>query len=242
MSTDTFDIFFSGQIMEGQNETEVRKKVGHIFKANEKQLERLFSGQAIKIKSGVDLDNAVKYRVAFRNAGALIDIKPTTAANPKTEAQPQAASSQPSETSTQPQGTAGQPLASAEPQPAEKDEIELLPPQTGSLIDCAAEVIPAAIPNIDGLNFDDTDEPLDKTEPPPPANIDTQNLTLNPASLETVLDETEPPPPANIDTSSMELNPANTGSLEDCQQAVEPAEIPDISALEMVEPKAQNSQ
>ncbi|MFC1601941.1 hypothetical protein ACFL3U_00045 [Pseudomonadota bacterium] len=240
MSTEKFDILFSGQIMEGQDEAEVRTKVGHIFKANEKQLERLFSGQAVKIKSGVDLDSAVKYRVAFRNAGALIDIKPATAASPETTAQPQAAASQPSEAAAQSQDAASQP--SAAPQPAAKDEIELLPPKTGSLIDCASAVTPAAIPNIDGLDFDSTDAPLDKTEPPPPADIDTQNLTLNPADSETMLDETAPPPPADIDTNDLDLNPANTGSLEDCQQVVEPAEIPDISALEMVEPKAQSSQ
>jgi len=226
MSTEKFDIFFSGQIMEDQDEAEVRTKVGRIFKANEKQLDRLFSGQAVKIKSGVDLDSAVKYRVAFRNAGALIDIRPTTTASTATAAQPQATDSSPPTESSQPA----------------KDGIELLPPKTGSLIDCAPEVIPAAIPNIDSMDFGNNAEPLDATEPPPPANIDTQGLTLNPASTETMLDETEPPPPANIDTDSLDLNPANTGSLEDCQQPVEPAEIPDISALKIIEADTQNSQ
>jgi len=234
MSTEKFDIFFSGQIMEDQDEAEVRTKVGRIFKANEKQVERLFSGQEVKIKSGVDLDNAVKYRVAFRNAGALIDIRPTSTASATPTAQPQ---------TTAPQ----QPQATTSPPPAEspqstKDGIELLPPKTGSLIDCAPEVVPAAIPNIDDMDFGSNAEPLDATEPPPPANIDTQGLTLNAASAETILDETEPPPPANIDTNSLELNPANTGSLEDCQQAVKPAEIPDISNLKIIEGDTQSSQ
>ncbi len=116
--------------------------------------------------------------------------------------------------------------------------MELLPAKTGSLIDCAAEVVPAEIPNIDGITLGSSTAPLDSREPPPPANIDTEDLTLSPARPEAMLDESEPPPPAEIDTSGLTLNAANTGTLEDCQQPVEAAKIPDISALEMVEPKA----
>jgi len=222
MSAERFNIFFSGQIIEGHNEVEVRARIGRIFKANPKQLEQLFSGQPIKIKSGVDLDKAIKYRVTFRDAGALIDIRPISTAGTATTEQPQAKTTQ--------------------PPPAAKDEVELLPPQTGSLIDCAPEVIPAAIPNIDGITLGSNADPLDETEPPPPANIDTHNLTLDPADSETMLDERKPPPPANINTDDLTLNTPNTGSLEDCQQPVEAAELPDISALEMIELKAKQLQ
>ncbi len=219
MSAERFDIFFSGQIIEGHDEVEVRARIGRIFKANPKQLEQLFSGEPIKIKSAVDLDKAVKYRVTFRDAWALIDIKPISTAS---TAQPQAQTTQPPPVS---------------PAPA-KDEVELLPPQTGSLIDCAAEVIPAVIPNIDGITLGSNAGPLDETEPPPLANIDTHNLTLGPARSEAVLDEREPPPPANINTSDLTLSTPNTGTLEDCQQPVEAIELPDISALEIAESKA----
>jgi len=226
MPTERFDIFFSGQIIEGQDEAKVREKIGRIFKATPKQLEQLFSGQPVKVKSGVDIDKAVKYRVTFRDAGALIDIKPVSTPNAATTTQPQAKPSQPPPSPSTPA----------------KDEVELLPAKTGSLIDCAAEVVPAEIPNIDGISLGSNTGPLDETEPPPPANIDTQGLTLNPAQSETTLDEREAPPPANIDTGDLTLNAANTGSLEDCQQVVEAAEIPDISALEMVESEQKHSQ
>lgn len=226
MSTERFDIFFSGQIIEGQDEATVRTKVGEIFNANPKQVAQLFSGQPVRIKSGVDLDKAAKYRVAFRDAGALIDIKPSSPAGTATPTQPQTK-------------TAQSPPISPSPT---KDEIELLPPKTGSLIDCAPKVTAAAIPDIDGITLGSNMGPLDETEPPPPANIDTSDLTLNPAHSEVVLDERKPPPPANIDTSDLVLNPANTGSLEDCQPLVEAAEIPDISALEMIEPETKSQQ
>ncbi len=204
--SEKFDIFFSGQIMDGQDESKVRTKLERIFNANPKQLERLFSGRPVKIKSGVDIEKATKYRVTFRGAGALIEIKPATATAP----------------------------ASA---PTTKDKIELLPAKTGSLIDCAPKVVPAEIPNIDNISLGSNAGSLDNREPPPPANIDTEGLTLNPAHSETFLDEHTPPPPAVIDTGSLSLSAANTGTLEDCQRHAEPAEIPDISALEMVEPK-----
>ncbi|MCF6354110.1 MAG: hypothetical protein L3J26_03255 [Candidatus Polarisedimenticolaceae bacterium] len=206
--SEKFDIFFSGQIIAGQDEAAVRAKLERAFNANPKQLEQLFSGQPVKIKSGVDIEKAAKYRVSFRNAGALIDIKPVT--------------------------TTAQPPAST---PPAKDKIELLPAKTGSLIDCAPQVVPAKIPNIDGITLGSSTAPLDSREPAPPANIDTEGLTLNPPHSETTLDERKPSPAAEIDTTGLTLNTANTGSLEDCQQPVEAAKIPDISALEIVEPK-----
>ena len=215
-----FDIFFSGQIIDGQDEAEVRTKLGRLFNASPQQLERLFSGDPTKIKSGVDIGKAAKYRVTFRDAGALIDIKPalTTASTAST---------------TQAQVTQPPPAT-----PPAEDEIELLPAKTGTLIDYAPKVVPVEIPNIDNIRLGSNTGSLDNREPPPPANIDTESLTLNPVHSEILLDESTPPPPADIDTRSLSLNAANTGTLEDCQQQIEPAEIPDISALEMAKPKA----
>ncbi|HEC16507.1 MAG TPA: hypothetical protein ENI99_08070 [Sedimenticola sp.] len=190
MSTERYDIFFSGQIMEGEDEAGVRKKIGAMFKASPEQLERLFSGKPVKIKSGVDLDKAVKYRVAFRDAGALVDIHP--AASDAQTAQPQPATAK----STKPAPDTG--------------AVTLLPPNTGSLIDCAPEIVAAPIPDISGISLAEPGATIDESEPPPPVDIDTEDLVLN---------------------------PPRTGSLEDCRQAVEAMEIPDISALKIVDPE-----
>ncbi|MFC1683970.1 hypothetical protein ACFL0R_00655 [Pseudomonadota bacterium] len=243
MPIDLYDIFFSGTIMEGHNEAEVKTKVGRIFKAEGARLERLFSGQPIRVKAGVDLDTAVKYRVTFRDAGALVDIKPSDA---------------PADTGTQTtQSSSSQPP----PQPAEShtstDEISLLPPRTGSLEDCAEKVAPAPLPDISGLSMDRPGITLDETEPPPPVEINTEGLSdvigsledcqqpVEPAELPDIsgitmeqpgiiLDETEPPPPVEIDTEGLS---SSIGSLEDCQQQVEPVEIPDTSAMDIVSPE-----
>lgn len=225
MPIDQYDIFFTGTIIEGQDEAEVRIKVGQIFKASGDKLDRLFSGEPIKIKSGVDLDTASKYRVAFREAGALIDIKPV-GSKPSPKPAPVV---KPSAKPT--------PAPAPEQQPAiTESEITLSAPNTGSLIDCAEEVTPAPIPNIDNLSMTEanTGSLIDCTQEVEPEPIpDISGISMDNAGA--ILDETESPPPAEIDTSQLSAEPPNTGSLEDCYQPPEPVEIPDISNMKIAE-------
>ena len=181
-----FDIFFSGQIIEGKDPNQVQQNVGKMFKANEDHLARLFSGKPIKIKSAIDQDTAIKYRLAFRDAGALIEIRTSDPL-----AAPVAEKKIPQEAA-----------------PHAADEITLLPPQTGSLIDCAKEVTPTPLPDISSIQL---------------------------ASPGIDLDETPPAPPANISTDGLILNPANTGSLEDCHIEKEAMVIPDISQIKLTD-------
>jgi hypothetical protein len=172
--------------MEGAIPDNTRQQIGKIFKANDEQLNKLFSGNPVKIKTGVDVDTASKYRVAFRNAGAIIDIKPSASSSYTSDKSPSV------ETSSQ----------------KEIEELTLLPPNTGSLIDCAKEVTPQQTPN-------------------------TEHISL--ASPGTVIDESPEPEPAEIDISSLSVSPANSGTLEDCKKDVEPYPIPDISHLDIDE-------
>lgn len=181
MPHQTYDVVFSGQLMEGANLEDAKRQINSIFNTNTDQLNKLFSGNPVTIKSSVDEETAAKYRVAFRKAGALVEIKPST-------------STSTSSNKTQP--------------PVEEtlDELTLLPPNTGSLIDCAKTVPPQPIPDI-------------------------SNISL--ASPGTVLDNSSPPEPPEIDTSTLSVNPPNSGTLEDCKKQVEPYPIPDISHLDI---------
>jgi hypothetical protein len=186
MAIQTFDIFFSGQLMESEREAEVKEKIGQLLKANPAQLEQLFSGRPIRIKSAVDEEMATRYRVAFRNAGALIEIRPAAASPP---------------------GDTAPAAPSGESQPS-SDTLTLLPPRTGSLVDCTPQVTPQPLPDISSLSL---------------------------AAQDRNLDESEEIPPPVIDTSDLSLAPTNTGSLEDCTPAVASAPLPDISALQLEE-------
>jgi hypothetical protein len=184
MPQQTYDVIFSGQLLEGANQEDAKHQINSIFKTNTDQLNKLFSGNPVTIKSSVDEETAAKYRVAFRKAGALVEIKPSV--------------------STSTNSNTTQPI-----QPPTKEtlnELTLLPPNTGSLIDCAKAVPPQPIPDI-------------------------SNISL--ASPGTVLDDSSPPAPPEIDTSTLSVNPANSGTLEDCKKQVEPYPIPDISHLDI---------
>ncbi len=193
MPSPLFDILFHGQIMEGRDPAAVKGEIGKLFKADAEKVERLFSGKAICIKSGVDQETAARYRTAIRNAGALVEIRP-------------AAQSQEAEEREAAPAEAKQPAAES-PRPEDEDMV-LLPPNTGSLIDCAKEVTPRPIP-------------------------DTSSISLAPEG--TTIDERDETPAADIDTSELTLNPPHSGSLEDCARPVEPTPIPDISNMELEE-------
>ena len=76
MSDDLFDIYFAGKVINADELETVKQKVAKLFNANESVLAKLFSGTPVKIKKAVDMDTAIKYRVKFREAGAVVDIRP----------------------------------------------------------------------------------------------------------------------------------------------------------------------
>ncbi|HHH38871.1 MAG TPA: hypothetical protein ENK50_04775 [Sedimenticola sp.] len=147
---ETYDIYFSGQIIAGRPEPEVRQNLGRLFRTDGAALERLFSGTPVRVKRGVDQETAIRYRVAFREAGALVEIRPS--------------------------GESG----GQSPRTAPSPGLSLLPPRSGSLADCAPAVTPVPLPDISGLALAPPGAPLDDATPPPPADIDTTGLTLFP--------------------------------------------------------------
>ena len=160
MSFEKYDIFFSGELIEGADEAEARRKIGALFKLPPDKVGNLFSGKPVAVKRDVDMDTAVKYRVAFRDAGALVNIKPATKAS-----------------SEKPEAPAAPP---AEPEAESGSGMTLAPANTGSLEDCAPKVIPTPIPDISYMNLDEAGTLIDESEPPPPVEVDTSALSLAP--------------------------------------------------------------
>lgn len=185
MPIDTYDIFFSGKLMEGYPEAAVKEQMGRLLKLNPAQLEHLFSGRTVRIKAAVDEETATRYRIAFRDVGALLEIHPAAVA--------------PEERAT---------TAAPEEPPPSSDSLTLLPPRSGSLIDCAPKVDAQPLPDISSLSLSERDRMLDEMK--------------------------QTPPPA-IDISALSLSPANSGTLEDCAPAIEPSPLPDISNLQLEE-------
>jgi len=166
VSQERFDIYFAGELLPDHAPEAVKQWLGAQFKLQGQALEQLFSGQAVRIKQGVDMDTAGRYRSAFRKAGALLEIRPISAS---AEAAPQPA-------------TPVTPTEDATPASPSGSEPELLPANTGSLEDCAVPVTAAAIPDIGHMALDAPEHPLDDTPPAPPADIDISQLSAQPAN------------------------------------------------------------
>ena len=248
MSIETFDVYFSGALIKDHDPEQVKRKIGAMFKLEGDRLERLFSGKPIPIKRGVDMDRAIKYRVAFRDAGGLVDIvpagEPAPVAKPAPAPRP-AADKPPAESAAKPS-----PLTLAEgPMEAPTDnpgpeitvpDYALSTAEGFDLSDCAPEVTPQELPDISSLDLNNPGTQLDETPAPEPLEIDTAALELDAPG--NILEEQAPPEALVIDTDSLSLSPANEGSLEDCQPEVEATPLPNLDHLEIIESKEEKTQ
>ena len=166
-----FDIYFLGETLADADPVEVRNGVAALFKISGDAVERLFSGKAVRVKHGVDVDTAGRYREAFRNVGALVQIVPAGAPAPEGPAfarattgtvQPAPAGGNADQSAASPGGmTLAEPGATLDhtppPPPAEIDTsgLEALPPNSGSLEDCHQPVPPHPIPDISHMRLVD---------------------------------------------------------------------------------------
>ncbi|MCB1772723.1 MAG: hypothetical protein KDI88_03840 [Gammaproteobacteria bacterium] len=157
-----FDIYFLGETLADADPVEVRNGVAALFKISGDAVERLFSGKAVRVKHGVDVDTAGRYREAFRNVGALVQIVPAGAPAPDGPAVARAPTPPVAGGGQSPGGmTLAEPGATLDhtppPPPAQIDisGLEALPPNSGSLEDCHQPVPPRTIPDISHMQLVD---------------------------------------------------------------------------------------
>jgi hypothetical protein len=248
MSGEIYDVYFSGVIIKSNDPAEVKRKIGAIFKLQGEKLDRLFCGKPIPIKKGIDMERAIKSRVTFRDAGALLDIVPAGDPPPLPKpAQPPPAKVATADT---PQANNGLTLADgpmepagdadADTPPVAVPDYELSSVQGFDLSDCTPSLEPVEIPDISSLNMEKPGITLDESPQPEPLTIDTSDLELDKPGA--TLIEAPPSETPDIDTADLSLAPANQGSLEDCQTPVEPAPIPNIDHLKVVKSEQASSQ
>lgn len=162
----TFDIYFLGQVLPDADPASVKRNVAALFKMPEASADRLFTGKALRVKQAIDAEAAGRYRAAFRDAGALIQIVPAGSPPPADAAAglpatPDATSSPPPAPETSGMGLAAPGAIIDEtpaPPPAEIDTsgLSALPPNSGSLEDCRIDKEPYPIPDISHLKIVDS--------------------------------------------------------------------------------------
>lgn len=66
-----YDIYFDGNIMEGIDPSEVKRRLSVLFKVDAPVIEKLFREAPISIKKGLNREQAIQYKQAFQQTGAL---------------------------------------------------------------------------------------------------------------------------------------------------------------------------
>lgn len=84
------DIYFRGDIAPGEKIAEVRERLKKLFKADDEQMQRLFSGRPAVIRRNLDGPAAEQYSEAMLKAGALVELRPV---EPSTETEQTSADS-----------------------------------------------------------------------------------------------------------------------------------------------------
>lgn len=242
----SFDIYFSGQILGNQDLAVVKTNIGKLFKLSGSRLEGLFSGKPVRIKSAIDVEEAGKYREAFRRAGGIIEVVPH---------------------GQRPLPPSGEgPTEEKKPASATRaaPEFELMPAHSGSLIDVARPVPTPVEPDLMNYSLAPAGALIPQAEPVESPKIDTSHIHAEPAntgSLEEFAERKDPAPIPDIshihaaapgegntedlvppspapeppDTSHIHAAPANSGSLEDCVEEKPPVQIPDISNITLAD-------
>jgi len=172
----SFDIYFLGEILPDADPPAARQGVAKLFKVREDAVEKLFSGNPLRVKQGVDADTASRYRSAFREVGALIQIVGSGA--PAPAAKTPDLRTEPDSPATQQRDSApeqpplvqvdeeddfglaepGAILDHSEPTAAadiDTGSLEALPANTGTLEDCKVEKPHRPIPDISHLQLVD---------------------------------------------------------------------------------------
>lgn len=235
-----YNVYFAGQLLDGQELPAVRANMAKLFNADEATLDKLFSGKAQLVKRDCDKATALKYKQAIEKAGALPVIKaaeatptPSPAApadKPMTAAERIAALASAPDLSAQPQAAESE----ASPEPVDtpsQDDIALAPSGTEVLRAEERAAPVASSVNTPDLDVDTSGERLSDTPPEPPAAPDTSHLS------EAAVGELLPNLPSSTtaldpDTSGLSLSPDGT-DFSDCAAPEPTAPELDLSGIDL---------
>jgi hypothetical protein len=166
-----FDIYFVGEMLPDADPDAVKIGVAGLFKLAPDSAERLFSGKPVRVKQAVDPDTASRYRAAFREVGALVQIVPEGSPAPATRAAvppaPKVSPAEPGLSAELPvveesddfdlaaPGATIDPKPSPPPAHIDTGHLEALPANTGSLEDCKVDKPSRPIPDISHIKLVD---------------------------------------------------------------------------------------
>lgn len=215
-----FDVYFSGELLEGYERDSVKAAVGSLFGLAGPKLEALFSGVPVRIKKNLDTERAGRLRKKFLELGALVQIVPAGSEPPDSPTgTPQPRATHPSSPSTAPPPArpADDSLSLAPQAPLKTDS------PTGEETEFRTPSLTLSTPDGSPLVEEET------VEPPPLPDIGGLSLAPLEAQGQERPAEPAPPPP---DISHLEMAPLDDGP-EEPDRNREPPPLPDISGLSL---------
>lgn len=229
MDQPLYDIYFTGQLVEGADEATAKSNLAALFKAAPDKVGKFFDGKSHLLKRGIDKQAALKYKAALHQAGLLTAFKAhqsTTAEKPSAPVAKAPSAETNASVSTS---------SDTEPSTDTGSDGSLTLAPTGSdvLKESERSVFEAAdidISNIKLVSAFIDSEPEVSSAPPAP---DTSHLSVAAAGEDILVEKPVPPTPVDVDIDDMTLAPPG----EDLDQIVETADDinPDLSQYSIAE-------
>ncbi len=237
-----YNVYFAGQLLEGQELATVREKLAKLFNADQQTLDKLFSGKAQLLKRDCDKATALKYKQSMERAGAQPLIKasqgaatgpaPTPAPTKTLSAAERIAALAAAADESSYRSDASAPTTDqAEPQATNPEGMNLAP--AGADVLREEERPKPVTREVDtaGLEVDTAAQRLSEEPPAPPAAPDTSHLHMG-AVGEMIPNLPSDQAPLTPNIEAIDLAPQGT-DFTDC--AAPEAETPtlDLSGMDL---------
>jgi hypothetical protein len=212
---DSYNIYFDGEILEGEQLATVRQRVAALFNAREATLDKLFSGKTQLIKRHCSREEAERYEKAMHRAGARVRLVAVEESAAAVE---------------EPAGT----TPSAQRPAQDGSQITLAPSGTEVLRPDERRQHSAPVLDLSAYSLSPSGERLAPASPPPPPPPDTGDLRTEEIG-EGLPTLQRPPPPPPPDTSRLSLAEREAG-LQNSGDRTPAPPAPDTTHLSVEAP------
>lgn len=229
-----YDVYFDGQVQDGEDPGRVREQLGKLFNADERTLDQLFSGKPNAIKRGCDRDTARKYKSAMEKAGAVPVIRAQRRVAKNGGASATAAekiaalAAAPDRVDYRGDSPAA---ARAETAPIDDDGIALAPPGTEVLRENERAAPVTREIDTSALQVDTNATRLSEKPDTSPLQLDTSHLSVAEAGT-TIPNLPSSEAPLSPDTSAIALSEPGA-DFSDCARPAPPPPELDLSSLNL---------
>ncbi len=217
MSSELFNLVFSGELVKGAQVDAVKANLAKMFKLAPAQIEKMFSGNAITLKKNVDAETGRKLRAKFKQAGIVCRLESFSAtaqaatptnqvreqaldkASEKTQQQSKAAETSQAISQSSNVATFEAP-AKASSKQAESVAVNTVQPAANEIQSEAQQASQSAL-TLAPVGADVL-EGYDPPEPPPPPNVDA--ITIAPVGAD-MLEEKQEVKAVAVDISGISL-------------------------------------